>query len=64
MTATPPDRGISPARLQGEACRVCGSTESPLHPGGGITVPGEMSGAVHDFDTVVCTSHLEVGRDR
>lgn len=60
MTATPPDQGISPARLHGEACIVCGSTEPPLHPNGTLTIDGETAGVVHDFETVVCTAHLEL----
>ncbi|MFD7730658.1 hypothetical protein ACFV6F_09790 [Kitasatospora phosalacinea] len=64
MTATPPDQDTSPARLRGEACFACGSTEPPLHPNGTITLPGDTPDVVHDFDTVVCSSDLELGRDR
>ncbi|KIQ67072.1 hypothetical protein TR51_06750 [Kitasatospora griseola] len=62
MTATPSEQGISPARLHGEACFVCGSTEPPLHPNGTITIDGNAPGVVHDFETVVCIRHREADR--
>lgn len=61
MTATqlPLEQDISPARLHGEACWTCGSTEPPLHPDETVPVR-HAAGIVRDVATVVCTSDLVV----
>jgi hypothetical protein len=48
---------ISPARLHGEACIVCGTTEPPLHPAGHVYTPSAEGGAPLGWAIVACESH-------
>jgi len=52
---------VSPARLHGEACFTCGSTEPPLHPAGtvGTRVDDVL---VREWPIVVCTVDREAAR--
>lgn len=49
-------------QLAGEACIVCRTSRGPLHPDGVLTIPGDGDGVDRDFDVVVCTAHLGIGR--
>lgn len=55
------DDDVSPARLHGEACFYCGSTEPPLSPDGTVgTRIGD--GVLKEWPVVACTLCLRVPR--
>ena len=52
---------VSPARLHGEACITCGSTEPPLVPAGHRHTPTQAGKAPLGWAVVACPNHASEG---